>query len=48
MVLGSEAMRRAAEIHPEVQLLRFEIGNLVKPNSAGAQRPGGAAGRQAR
>lgn len=34
MVLGSEAMRRAAVLHPEVHLLRFEIGNLLKPDSA--------------
>ena len=39
MVLGSEAMRRAAEKHPEVHLLRFEIGNLVKPNSAARSGP---------
>jgi len=34
MVQGSEAMRRAAAMHPEVHLLRFEIGNLLKPDSA--------------
>ena len=34
IVAGTEAMRRAAVIHPEVQLLRFEIGNLLKPDSA--------------
>lgn len=34
MVQGSEAMRRAAVMHPEVHLLRFEIGNLLKPDSA--------------
>lgn len=39
MVQGSEAMRRAAALHPEVQLLRFEIGNLVKPNSAARSGP---------
>lgn len=39
MVLGSEAMRRAAEKYPEVHLLRFEIGNLVKPNSAARSGP---------
>lgn len=39
MVLGSEAMRRAAEEHPEVHRLRFEIGNLVKPNSAARSGP---------
>lgn len=38
---GSEAMRRAAALHPEVQSLRFEIGNLVKPDSAA--RSGSAA-----
>lgn len=39
MVLGTEAMRRAAVLHPEVQLLRFEIGNLVKPDSAARSGP---------
>ena len=39
MVLGSEAIRRAAEKHPEVHRLRFEIGNLVKPNSAARSGP---------
>ncbi|ODT20654.1 MAG: hypothetical protein ABS35_19270 [Kaistia sp. SCN 65-12] len=39
MVLGSGAMRRAAEKHPEVHRLRFEIGNLVKPNSAARSGP---------
>lgn len=39
MVRGSEAMRRAAERHPEVHQLRFEIGNLVKPNSAARSGP---------
>lgn len=39
MVLGSEAMRRAAALHPEVHLLRFEIGNLVKPNAAARSGP---------
>jgi len=39
IVLGSEAMRQAAVLHPEVQLLRFEIGNLVKPDSAGRSGP---------
>jgi 2-polyprenyl-6-methoxyphenol hydroxylase-like FAD-dependent oxidoreductase len=39
MVLGSEAMRHAAGKHPEVHLLRFEIGNLVKPNSAARSGP---------
>ena len=39
MVLGSEAMRLAAGKHPEVHLLRFEIGNLVKPNSAARSGP---------
>ena len=38
---ASEAMRLAATEHPEVHLLRFEIGNLVKPNSAA--RSGAAA-----
>ncbi len=38
-VLGSEAMRRAAMLYPEVQLLRFEIGNLVKPDSAARSGP---------
>ena len=38
-VLGSEAMRRAAMLHPEVQRLRFEIGNLVKPDSAARSGP---------
>lgn len=40
-LLASEAMRVAAAEHPEVHLLRFEIGNLVKPNSAA--RSGAAA-----
>ena len=39
IVLGSEAMRQAAVLHPEVQLLRFEIGNLVKPDSAARSGP---------
>lgn len=39
VVLGSEAMRRAAMLHPEVQRLRFEIGNLVKPDSAARSGP---------
>jgi 2-polyprenyl-6-methoxyphenol hydroxylase-like FAD-dependent oxidoreductase len=39
VVLGSEAMRRAAMLHPEVQRLRFEIGNLVKPDSAARGGP---------
>ena len=39
IVLGTEAMRRAAVLHPEVQLLRFEIGNLVKPDSAARSGP---------
>ncbi len=39
IVNGSEAMRRAAVSHPEVQLLRFEIGNLVKPDSAARSGP---------
>ena len=39
IVQGSEAMRRAAGLHPEVQLLRFEIGNLVKPDSAARSGP---------
>ncbi|HQS15231.1 FAD-dependent monooxygenase [Reyranella sp.] len=39
MVLGSEAMRRAAVLHPEVHLLRFEIGNLLKPDSAARSGP---------
>ncbi len=34
MRLASEALRRAAQAHEEVQRLRFEIGNLVKPDSA--------------
>mgnify|MGYP003584053155 CR=1 FL=1 len=38
-VQGTEAMRRAAALHPEVQLLRFEIGNLVKPDSAARSGP---------
>ncbi len=38
-VAGSEAMRRAAMLHPEVQRLRFEIGNLVKPDSAARSGP---------
>jgi 2-polyprenyl-6-methoxyphenol hydroxylase-like FAD-dependent oxidoreductase len=39
VVNGSEAMRRAAVLHPEAQLLRFEIGNLVKPDSAARSGP---------
>jgi len=39
MVQGSEAMRRAAVLHPEVHLLRFEIGNLLKPDSAARSGP---------
>ena len=39
IVLGSEAMRQAAVLDPEVQLLRCEIGNLVKPDSAGRSGP---------
>lgn len=39
IVQGTEAMRRAAALHPEVQLLRFEIGNLVKPDSAARNGP---------
>lgn len=39
IVAGSEAMRRAAMLHPEVQRLRFEIGNLVKPDSAARSGP---------
>ena len=39
IVLGSQAMRRAAVLHPEVQLLRFEIGNLLKPDSAARSGP---------
>lgn len=39
IVQGTEAMRRAAGLHPEVQLLRFEIGNLVKPDSAARSGP---------
>jgi len=39
IVQGSEAMRRAAGLYPEVQLLRFEIGNLVKPDSAARSGP---------
>lgn len=39
IVQGTEAMRRAAVLHPEVQLLRFEIGNLVKPDSAARSGP---------
>lgn len=38
-VLASDAMRYAAQEHPEVHLLRFEIGNLVKPNSAARSGP---------
>ena len=41
MLRASEAMRRAAALHPEVHLLRFEIGNMVKPNAAA--RSGSAA-----
>ena len=56
IVQGTEAMRRAAILHPEVQLLRFEIGNLVKPDSAARSGPAarlvareiGRAGRRAR
>jgi len=39
IVQGSEAMRRAAALHPEVQLLRFEIGNLMKSDSAARSGP---------
>jgi len=39
MVRGSEAIRRAAALHPEVHLLRFEIGNLMKPNAAARSGP---------
>lgn len=39
IVAGTEAMRRAAMLHPEVQLLRFEIGNLLKPDSAARSGP---------
>lgn len=39
MLQGSEAMRRAAALHPEVHLLRFEIGNMVKPNTAARSGP---------
>ena len=39
IVAGSEAMRRAAILHPEVQLLRFEIGNMLKPDSAARSGP---------
>ena len=39
IVQGTEAMRRAAGLYPEVQLLRFEIGNLVKPDSAARSGP---------
>lgn len=39
IVAGTEAMRRAAVMHPEVQLLRFEIGNLLKPDSAARSGP---------
>ena len=39
IVQGTDAMRRAAALHPEVQLLRFEIGNLVKPDSAARSGP---------
>jgi 2-polyprenyl-6-methoxyphenol hydroxylase-like FAD-dependent oxidoreductase len=39
IVAGSEAMRRAALVHLEVQLLRFEIGNLLKPDSAARSGP---------
>lgn len=39
LVAGSEAMRRTAMLHPEVQRLRFEIGNLVKPDSAARSGP---------
>ena len=39
MVQGAEAMRRAAAHHPEVHLLRFEIGNMIKPNAAARSGP---------
>lgn len=39
IVQGTEAMRRAAALHPEVQLLRFEIGNLMKPDAAARSGP---------
>lgn len=39
IVLGTEAMRQAAVLHLEVQLLRFEIGNLMKPDSAARSGP---------
>ncbi len=39
IVAGTEAMRRAAVMHREVQLLRFEIGNLLKPDSAARSGP---------
>jgi len=34
IVDGMAAMRRAAGCHVEVQRLRFEIGNMIKPDSA--------------
>ncbi|TAJ32405.1 MAG: hypothetical protein EPO67_11595 [Reyranella sp.] len=39
MLQGSEAMRRAAALHPEVHLLRFEIGNMVKSSAAARSGP---------
>lgn len=39
MLQGAEAMRRAAALHPEVHLLRFEIGNMVKPSTAARSGP---------
>lgn len=39
IVLGTEAIRRAAMQHLEVQRLRFEIGNLMKPDSAARSGP---------
>lgn len=39
LVTGTDAMRRAAVMHPEVQRLRFEIGNLLKPDSAARSGP---------
>lgn len=39
IVAGTEAMRRAALLHPEVQLLRFEIANLLKRDSAARSGP---------
>lgn len=39
ILLGMETMRRAATRHLEVQRLRFEISNMVKPDSAARRGP---------